>query len=495
MTFAMIMAMLGISSCSKTDLYDEGKIAEREAAEAAAKQAKLIEDYKANFVKTYGEINPNQSWDFSTNDMSIRFHPVSSQVRTRGNSTPAVVTKHTDYVPVLESTLEIMNTNFEEGINHEDKGTYFGMNAPKNDFYIQPIFMGQSGGNFELHLKIVDTNQDILVWSKWDGIQYKKGNNTNWQTLSSSHNESGNNLVGVNAIQTKPIKISGVPENAEMYFYLLITSAASGYNHKYDKLGSVEGYIREYSFTADEALLSNLWGVDATSSDPIQCKLIGCEDANIEGKTDKDYNDVVFLLYGQPTVPQSFKVKYFYKDVKKRFMIEDLGSADDSDFNDIVVDVIESYKAEVWYDENENPLSGYDPENPSYTLESTKAEIRALGGTLDFDLNIGDKTTWNKKAHCGEEYTEMKNTTDPDYEKVLYTFDVVNVKTDPSGYDPEKNNISLIVYQEDGITPAAKIGFPSTGSIPMIIATDTDVNWSKERKPFGFSKYLNAATE
>ena len=28
MTFAMLMAMLGISSCSKTDLYDPNKVAE-----------------------------------------------------------------------------------------------------------------------------------------------------------------------------------------------------------------------------------------------------------------------------------------------------------------------------------------------------------------------------------------------------------------------------------------------------------------------------------
>ena len=64
MTIAMMMAMLGISSCSKTDLYDEGKIAELEAA----KQAELIEAYKKNFIETYGEIKPTQSWDFSSKD-------------------------------------------------------------------------------------------------------------------------------------------------------------------------------------------------------------------------------------------------------------------------------------------------------------------------------------------------------------------------------------------------------------------------------------------
>ena len=83
MTFAMLMAMLGISSCSKTDLYDEGKIAEREAA---VRQAKLIDAYKANFIKTYGEIDPNQSWDFTTNYVEYYADPSSNP--TRGLSVP-----------------------------------------------------------------------------------------------------------------------------------------------------------------------------------------------------------------------------------------------------------------------------------------------------------------------------------------------------------------------------------------------------------------------
>lgn len=490
MTFAMMMAMLGISSCSKTDLYDEGKIAEREAAEAAAEQAKLLDAYKTNFIKTYGEINPNQSWDFSTNDMTLHFDPVSSQVRTRSitrgvNATTSICE---NYVSVLPSTLTVMNTNFTEGVNHETDGTYFGMNAPKNDFFIQPIFMGQSGGNFELHLKIDGTGQDILVWKKWQNIQYKK-NNSGWQNLNSSHNEGGSNLVGVQAIQTKPIRISGVPENAKMYFYLKITSAASGYNQTGDQLGSPDGFIREYTFTADAELLSHLWGVDATKIDrePIQCKLIGCEDAST-AKSDRDYNDVVFLLYGQPTVPQSFKVKNFYKDVKKRYMIEDLGRSDDTDFNDIVVDVIESYEAEVWYDENDNPLPGYDPENPTYTLLSTKAEIRALGGTLDFELKIGS-TTW-KKSEKVSDYTQMLNTDNP-------SNDLAPIATieDIQGYNPTENNISVTVYQKDGEQNAITENFPEVGSVPLMIATNTETLWAKERTKFNFSQFLNPVTE
>ena len=89
MTFAMMMAMLGITSCSKTDLYDEGKIAEMEAAEAAAAQEKIIAEYKANFVKAFGEVSPTQSWDFRSAYATFSYGE-SSNVRTRTNeSTPA----------------------------------------------------------------------------------------------------------------------------------------------------------------------------------------------------------------------------------------------------------------------------------------------------------------------------------------------------------------------------------------------------------------------
>ena len=65
MTIAMSMAILGTVSCSKSDLYDE-------AAQNSAKFEKAVAEYKANFVKKYGEVDPNQSWDFS-NDHAVLF--------------------------------------------------------------------------------------------------------------------------------------------------------------------------------------------------------------------------------------------------------------------------------------------------------------------------------------------------------------------------------------------------------------------------------------
>ena len=54
---------------------------------------------------------------------------------------------------------------------------------------------------------------------------------------------------------------------------------------------------------------------------------------------------------------------------------------------DVVVDVFETYTAKVETYQDGTPLSGY--ENPNYVKTGTKAYIRALGGTLDFELKIG----------------------------------------------------------------------------------------------------------
>ena len=81
----MMMAVLGTVSCSK-DLYDENKAEEYKQAQEAAKQANLIDQYKANFEKKYGKIDANQSWDFSTLDYS--FFTSSSEAATRAPGGP-----------------------------------------------------------------------------------------------------------------------------------------------------------------------------------------------------------------------------------------------------------------------------------------------------------------------------------------------------------------------------------------------------------------------
>ena len=512
MMAAMSMAVLSIVSCSK-DLYDEGAVAEREAAEAAKSEANLLEEYKADFIKTYGEVKADQSWDFAIDNSTFY---TGSQAATRaastrgwgsfwsfwdylfgnGYMTPSSQTQQsasTDPVSqdggwyeVPTKTRNLMNTVFGEGNNNTQKlmeGTFIKLIVPENDFYILPIYMGQSGGDFKLCMHVDGVDNDFIVWSKWDNIQYKTTNNPNWTTLDKTHSRDGYNLVGVSDIRTKPIKISvaDLPKNAKINFYLLITEQAGNYNHLGDKLGCVNGYIKEYAFNSDEVDMEGLPGYNAENGQ-IQCKFLGCEDASTS-KTDKDFNDVVFLCYGQPRVPQSEKVQDLTMVKSKRYMIEDLGMANDKDFNDIVVDVIQTFEAQIKTYDDGTPLSGY--ENPDYQLKSTVAQVRALGGRLNFELKLGN-TTW-RKSDTFTDFTQMLGTTAPNLNA-----EPLHVIENVTGFDMDKNNIEVTVFNE-GDKVARKVGFPDAGNIPLMIATPLSVIWSKEKVKFPFEVHEGSA--
>ena len=228
--------------------------------------------------------------------------------------------------------------------------------------------------------------------------------------------------------------------------------------------------------------MSNLTPSELPGVKEPEIKIIGCEDASSARMTDKDYNDVVFMLYGEPYVPESFDVEDLEKTVKKRYFVEDLGTSDDTDFNDIVVDVVSTYTYKRTT--SETGIVTFSDE----TIKSRKAEIRALGGTLDFELNIGGKT-WKKSDNF--DYKVMYNTGNkdtgelPDYTAVLHTIDL------PLDYDPASNNISVTVYQKDSDKESAKVNFPANGTVPMIIAANAYEEWSVERVAFNWKKFMN----
>ena len=485
MTIAMMMAMLGISSCSKTDLYDEGKIAELEAA----KQAELIEAYKKNFIETYGEIKPTQSWDFSSKDTYYNLPSYVQQARTRGEEASYTMTKSDNYLAVQQATLDKMHSVFKEGKDNRSMGKPFAMTVPDNAFTIMPIFMGQSGGDFDLYMHVEGIG-DILVWRKWEDMQAKFKNKNDWQDLYTEEEKivgyeflfffpkyevvresttNGDNTVNATAIQSKYITFSGLPKGAKMYFYLKITSAAEGYNKKGESLGMVNNYMREYQFEKAD-LPTNLPGV----TNP-EVKIIGCEDASTS-KSDNDFNDVVLLMYGEPYVPQSFEVTDLEMKEVKRYMIEDLGESDDTDFNDVVVDIVSTSKVEQTTSASGIVTYG-DP-----VLQSRHAEIKALGGTLDFELNIGG-TTWKKSSKFTP--TDMINTrSDLNYNRVLDTIEL------PLSFNPASNDIKVTVYQKGSDKVSNVVNFPPNGSVPMIIAIDPIADWAPERVPFEFGKFV-----
>jgi hypothetical protein len=106
------------------------------------------------------------------------------------------------------------------------------------------------------------------------------------------------------------------------------------------------------------------------------------------------------------------------------------------------------------------------------TLAPSTAIIRAMGGTIDFTLTIGN-TKWVKSEN-GFNIKTMYNTQGSiDYQKVLAEFEV-------TGWDYESNNISVQVPNEKS-GEVFTINFPKAGTAPMIIAVDPTQNWMDER--------------
>ena len=466
---AAAMAVLGAVSCSKSDVFDPGQAEEIKKAQEEAKIEQSKTDYEANFVEKYGEVDPNQSWDFSTGTPTISLPSSSAKAGTRAggyertNSGDVYSDEKDQYYEFPAATINKMKDVFVEGRDNRNLGTAFAMHAPANAIYIMPMYMGKSGGNFELWMHVEGIAEDIKVWSKWEDLQVKPTANSKWKNVKD--HDSGNNCVGVAAIRSKYYKFSGLPENAVMHFYLKITQAAGGYNETNQILTSISGYMRDFKF-GNEGFPTGLKGIDENITKP-EAMIIGVEDATTSN-SDHDYNDVVFMIYGEPYVPQTFKVEEFETTYSKRYMIEDLGSTDDFDFNDIVVDVQETFTQKKTTDEQ--GLETWS--NPE--LKGQKAIIRHRGGILPFELTIGNKNLGKMDGVLSD---------DPNTEFTV------------TGWNRNSNNISIKVYQGTDSQTATDVNFPKTGAIPMIIATDTNVAWSAERVAFNWKELMGIPGE
>ncbi|MDO4957059.1 MAG: hypothetical protein Q4E60_08605 [Bacteroidales bacterium] len=295
-------------------------------------------------------------------------------------------------------------------------------------------------------------------------------------------------------VRSTPIRINCDNIQEDFFFYLDMTYGEGQYNlaNTGTKQRSDEGMmlaLMDRNTSAkffDSAGLENLktqlapWLSDETGSN-WEYFLIGAEDANLKN-SDWDMNDVVFLIAAK-TAP---KIKEL---VKKRYMIEDLGSTYDFDFNDIVLDVTQETLTNVGTGEQ--------------TITST-ANLAHLCGTIPFKIEIGDgvkgyKVLGEDNGAQGKFPGQNGNseigglgfdpTTSHTYDKLM--------NVDVTGFwDPEKNNIRVTVWPKEntaswnnnqsseGLAANAPNGmtyhFPAPGETPFMIAVDQTVGWTHE---------------
>ena len=433
-------------SCSKTDMFDSN---------AANEQKKELQEksYAELFVNNYGSTE-GKSWDLATLATSYTLESSNRALTRDGNYNADAVEGE---MLVNKATIDWMSTNMKAGKNNVKKGKPFYLQVPKNSFTIVPIFQGTASYYWQLWMH-VDGLGDKLVWSKGDIEYITKEGATDWK----SPGTGGTGMNNAFQIKAPTYTFENLPENANMYFYLLVWDS-------FDKFEAQS--INPRKLTSLNQMMLALIDCDVPSNVPAdnEVSIIGCED---NAKGDFDYEDLVFMMYGNPAPPIKH-VEEVIEGTPKRFMMEDLGEEHpDFDFNDVVVDVItDRVKTQYFYD---------IAADGSWTLTDTKtiknlpdiAVVRAAGGILDFTLTIGD-TTWKKSAKFPN-YQQMLNTGrdgEINYDKELDWFEV-------KGWNPDKNNISVTVEGNSN-----DITFPKTGEAPKVIAVDPTTNWMFERTP------------
>lgn len=456
------MTVMGIAftSCSKGISFDY---------EAADNQTRS--EYESNFVKKYGEIDPNQTWDFST------MEPMSSLEDEGSASTRAFTRAYNNTQGSMEIEGEVIDwvtTNLKAGNNNFLKGSPFSVEVPNNPetnnaFTIVPIYQGQAGYYWQFCMKVgTGSNaKDYILWSKGD-IKYKTSENGTWK----SPGTGGDGMKDVYAVQAPTFTITGLTAGTKLEFYLRVWDNTTDYTIYKGSLGWLKAPRFMSSLNKQMIALESAKKPAALSSD-YDVTIIGCEDKAVTGTgSDRDYEDLVVMMYGNPGPPVNH-VNKRKVSTTKRYLIEDLGATNDFDFNDVVVDVSEVVWYQIYY--KNNGLFDHETE----ISRSQEAIIRAMGGTRNFTLKIGD-TSWSKSD---SEYatTDMLNTgwnnTEINENAELAKFTV-------TGWDKDANNISINVERQGGSHGYYTITFPKKGAVPMIIATNANPleKWMKEKQ-------------
>ena len=451
---------IAFMSCSKDVTFDAEAVAE-------ANDNQIRAEYEANFVKKYGTIDPEMTWDFST------MRPVSSlgssaSAATRATRANGTITKGNDIV-IEKEVISWVTTNLKAGANNYVKGSPFYMEVPANSFSIVPIFQGQAGYYWQLCMHVDGVTRDIIIWQKGD-IQYKNyETDRNYNTPTNTGMAEGSNKP-VYEVKAPVFTFTGYPKDAKMYFYMRVWDSKDDYDtymrnpmsiwaKKPRKLTSLDYQMLALKGLQIPTALKNEYTAENVT-------FIGCEDTEITKTADRDYEDLVFMMYGKPAPPINH-VDVETVSAGKRYLIEDLGATNDFDFNDVVVDVTEEYKNQIFYTFNQNGQKVFDHKTEIDGSRKQKAIVRAMGGTRDFTLTIGDKT-WSK-SKSGYATTEMVNTgwggTEIEENKVLAEFDV-------TGWNPGTNNISISVERQGDSEGFYTITFPKKGKVHMIVATD-----------------------
>ena len=421
------IGVLGLVSCSKNDATYNPNF-EKEV---------IASQYNSNFEAKYGKVSADATWDFSNiptieDDIEvIMCEQPTLKVGTRSVSSAAVVNN----VWNSTSPKDLYLANLK-GVNTVDELAYI--------------------RTYEAGLEVKQWTEDQIYGINDVWVWYLHGYNSESTDISYT--------IGMHAVEIG----TGSNDSDTEYFTTLLAGNVKSNKWAYGKAHPVyapyvdyyphEGYTLGHRIDLS-ALKNNENYFDvywyATVGYPPFTTANGDDEfrPQWELKTYKEYitpMGAVYWLFDCNHDGDYTDMVCLVEPIEasKRYMVEDLGTTDDFDFNDLVIDV-RAYGDKQW------------------------AIVRAMGGTLDFTVTIGN-TSWSKSG-SGNNATTMYNTSgNIDYNAELA------VIIDVTGWDPQTNNISVTVKDKESGLPQV-IPFPKKGEVPMIIAEHPARKWMNER--------------
>ena len=427
-TLSGIVVVFGLSACGSNDV-DYNPNYKNEVAAA---------QYKANFEAKYGKVSKEATWDFSarptlTDDVEVLTceQPTFNRAATRGISSAAVIGAF-DYG--LEPNQDIYITGLQP------------VNTLNELAYIRTYAAG-------LEVKEWTEEQIFGVHDMW--VWYVHGF-AGQETVLADQGGYAMYSLGIHVMEAG----TGSYNAGTEYFTSLPiagSAATSGWYYGYGNgnLASAVGQRIDASRLKDNDAYSDIYWF-AMVDDGSGTTTVNGDDEfrpKWELKTYKEYvtpMGAVYWLFDCNHDGDYTDLVCLVEPVEasKRYMVEDLGTTDDFDFNDLVIDV-RAYGDRQW------------------------AVVRAMGGTLDFAVTIGN-TSWSK-SEGGFNVSTMYNTSgNIDYSAELAVFDV-------TGWNPLTNNISVTVKGKGESAAPQVIPFPKKGEVPMIIAEHPARKWMNER--------------
>jgi len=452
----------------------------------AAKKDQRVEQYEESFKSIFGDIDPQQSWDFSTCgnesvtraavEESVISYDLGSLTRSGESSSSVSIPENVISEPASAGNAACKNYP-DNSINNKSNCVTDYHLYSTGDFLICPIWHGKCKV-YNLIIESVDKTTGATI-ERYELDQKSINTAMNYGTA-----EFSTESLGTSGTRNGPL----------------------GYLLHFTKGLEIKLYLESLDGkTKGSSILSTLTGNNIYKNNQPYTNMICLDDQ----ENDQDFNDLIVLTAKSSSEAPAPKITTITSSTKKRYMVEDLGttSTSDIDFNDIVVDLAQ-FKEDV-YEEGVKKSS----------QTSLTATIRALGGTLDFDLCLGDTKIFTKSnaASTINGFSWALNLSPLQTEK-MYNTGGVSSMPDPFQYDgttslasksfiaisevsgttaelwnPANNNIMITVkgkssstasiedkYNE-GITSNYDIKFPNKGEVPAIIAFDVNKAWRLER--------------